>query len=117
MKKLGIVEGFYGGSLNFHDRNSIVELLSKNSLNYYLYAPKEDPFLRNHLDLDPTPDWQSSFNDFVDLSSSHKVTIGVGLAPIDKKHAIELNKKIELFMNLSRIFIVRTSRNFESYKK
>ena len=29
MKKLGIVEGFYGGSLNFHDRNSIVELLSK----------------------------------------------------------------------------------------
>ena len=44
MKKLGIVEGFYGGSLNFHDRNSIVELLSKNSLNYYLYAPKEDPF-------------------------------------------------------------------------
>ena len=100
MKKLGIVEGFYGGSLNFHDRNSIVQLLSKNSLNYYLYAPKEDPFLRNHLDLDPTPDWQSSFNDFVDLSSSHKVTIGVGLAPIDKKHAIELNKKIELFMNL-----------------
>ena len=41
MKKLGIVEGFYGGSLNFHDRNSIVELLSKNSLNYYLYAPKD----------------------------------------------------------------------------
>ena len=28
------------------------------------------------------------------------MTIGVGLAPIDKKHAIELNKKIELFMNL-----------------
>ena len=44
MKDLGIVEGFYGESLDFDDRNSIIKLLSENNLNYYLYAPKEDPF-------------------------------------------------------------------------
>ena len=72
MKNLGIVEGFYGESLDFDDRNSIVQLLSENSLNYYLYAPKEDPFLRNHLDLEPTSEWQNSFKGFVDLSNKSK---------------------------------------------
>ena len=100
MKNLGIVEGFYGESLDFNDRNSIVKLLSENNLNYYLYAPKEDPFLRNHLDLEPTPEWQNAFKDFVDLSNESNVTIGVGLAPINKKHTADLAKKIELFMNL-----------------
>ena len=100
MKNLGIVEGFYGESLDFDDRNSIIKLLSENNLNYYLYAPKEDPFLRNHLDLEPTPEWQNSFKDFVDLSNESNVTIGVGLAPINKKHTVDLAKKIELFMNL-----------------
>ena len=100
MKDLGIVEGFYGESLDFDDRNSIIKLLSENNLNYYLYAPKEDPFLRNHLDLEPTPEWQNSFKDFVDLSNESNVTIGVGLAPINKKHTVDLAKKIELFMNL-----------------
>ena len=100
MKNLGIVEGFYGESLDFVDRNSIIKLLSENNLNYYLYAPKEDPFLRNHLDLEPTPEWQNSFKDFVDLSNESNVTIGVGLAPINKKHTADLAKKIELFMNL-----------------
>ena len=38
MKNLGIVEGFYGESLDFDDRNSIIKLLSENNLNYYLYA-------------------------------------------------------------------------------
>ena len=100
MKDLGIVEGFYGESLDFDDRNSIIKLLSENNLNYYLYAPKEDPFLRNHLDLEPTPEWQNSFKDFVDLSNESNVTIGVGLATINKKHTADLAKKIELFMNL-----------------
>ena len=100
MKKLGVVEGFYGESLSFDDRHSIVQLLSKNNLNYYLYAPKEDPFLRNHLDLEPTPEWQNLFKDFVNFSSKHNVTIGVGLAPIDKKHAGELTNKIKLFVDL-----------------
>ena len=100
MKNLGIVEGFYGESLDFDDRNSIIKLLSENNLNYYLYAPKEDPFLRNHLDLEPTPEWQNAFKDFVDLSNESNVTIGVGLAPINKKHTADLAKKIELFMNL-----------------
>ncbi len=100
MKKLGIVEGFYGESLSFDDRHSIIQLLSKNNLNYYLYAPKEDPFLRNHLDLEPMPEWQNLFKDFVNLSAKHNVTIGVGLAPIDKKHVSELANKIKLFVDM-----------------
>ena len=52
MKKLGVVEGFYGSLMSFSQRNSIVESLSNNNLNFYLYAPKEDPFIRKHIDLD-----------------------------------------------------------------
>ena len=40
-KNLGIVEGFYGESLDFDDRNSIIKLLSENNLNYYLCAQKK----------------------------------------------------------------------------
>ena len=52
MKKLGVVEGFYGSLMSFSQRNSIIESLSNNNLNFYLYAPKEDPFIRKHIDLD-----------------------------------------------------------------
>ena len=64
MKKLGIVEGFYGSLMSFSQRNSIVESLSDNSLNFYLYAPKEDPFIRKHIDLDHPKEWEEQFQNF-----------------------------------------------------
>ena len=64
MKKLGVVEGFYGSLMSFSQRNAIVESLSNNNLNFYLYAPKEDPFIRKHIDLDHSKEWEDQFQNF-----------------------------------------------------
>ena len=64
MKKIGIVEGFYGSLMSFSQRNSIVDSLSNNNLNFYLYAPKEDPFIRKHIDLDHSKEWEEQFQNF-----------------------------------------------------
>ena len=37
-----------------------------NDLNSYLYAPKEDPFLRSHIDIEYTKEWLTAFRDFVE---------------------------------------------------
>ena len=49
MKYRGIVEGYYGKLVSFEDRKIHIDLMSENQLNFYLYAPKEDPFLRSDL--------------------------------------------------------------------
>ena len=41
MKKLGIVEGFYGSLMSFSQRNAIVESLSNNNLNFICMPPKK----------------------------------------------------------------------------
>ena len=82
MKKIGVVEGYYGKSSNFDDRKKIIESLNRYDLNSYLYAPKEDPFLRSHIDIEYTKEWLTAFRDFVDFSKDHSVNVGVGLAPV-----------------------------------
>ena len=100
MKNLGIVEGFYGESLDFDDRNSIIRLLSENNLNYYLYAPKEDPFLRSYIDIDHTENWLKDFDDFLEFSKKMDVEVGLGLAPIKKNNLEALKKKVKNFSDL-----------------
>ena len=69
MKKIGVVEGYYGELSKFDDRKKIIESLNKYNLNFYLYAAKEDPFLRSHLDIEYTKEWLSAFRNFVNFST------------------------------------------------
>ena len=100
MKYRGIVEGYYGKLVSFEDRKIHIDLMSENQLNFYLYAPKEDPFLRSDLNLDHPKGWLEDFSEFVNYAKIKEVTIGVGLAPIsnNKEH---IYNKIELFYKLA----------------
>ena len=97
MKKIGVVEGYYGKSSNFDDRKKIIESLNRYDLNSYLYAPKEDPFLRSHIDIEYTKEWLTAFRDFVDFSKDHSVNVGVGLAPVKTADTADLKEKIKVF--------------------
>ena len=97
MKKIGVVEGYYGKSSNFDDRKKIIESLNRYDLNFYLYAPKEDPFLRSHIDIEYTKEWLTAFRDFVDFSKDHSVDVGVGLAPVKTADTADLKEKIKVF--------------------
>ena len=98
MKKIGVVEGYYGKSSNFDDRKKIIESLNRHDLNFYLYAPKEDPFLRSHIDIEYTKEWLTAFRDFVDFSRDHSVNVGVGLAPVKTADTVDLKEKIKVFV-------------------
>jgi len=97
MKRIGIVEGYYGKMLTFEDRKKILSSLSDNSLNFYMYAPKEDPFLRSHIDIDHTENWLREFDDFIAYSQKMNVDVGIGLAPIYKNKIEALKSKINNF--------------------
>ncbi len=97
MKRIGVVEGYYGEISKFDDRKKIIESLNKNNFNFYLYAPKEDPFLRSHLDIEYTKEWLSDFQSFVNFSNDLSVDIGVGLAPVKTGHLTDLKEKIKIF--------------------
>jgi len=43
---LGIIEGFYGPLWTWAERRSLVKSLAPHGYEFYLYAPKADPFLR-----------------------------------------------------------------------
>ncbi len=51
----GVVEGFYGTPWTFEHRADIVTFESKNNLNSYIYAPKDDPYHRE--------DWRIPYPD------------------------------------------------------
>ena len=100
MKKFGVIEGFYGKLMSFEDRHKILESFSKNQLNYYLYAPKEDPFLRHNFELEPFDEWSEQFKKFLDDAHSKSVDIEVGVSPSLESHTSFIQKKIEFFLNL-----------------
>ena len=99
MRRIGIVEGYYGKIPTFEQRKKIISSLSESNLNFYLYAPKEDPFLRSHIDIDHTENWLKDFDDFLKFSKKMDVEVGLGLAPIKKNNLEALKKKVKIFLD------------------
>ena len=97
MKRIGIVEGYYGKIPTFEQRKKIISSLSEHSLNFYMYAPKEDPFLRSNIDIDHTENWLREFDDFIAYSQKMSVEVSIGLAPIYKNKTEALKSKIKNF--------------------
>lgn len=97
MKRIGIVEGYYGKISTFEQRKKIISSLSEHDLNFYMYAPKEDPFLRSNIDIDHTENWLREFDDFIACSQKMSVEVGIGLAPICKNKTEALKSKIKNF--------------------
>ncbi len=109
MKKVGIIEGFYGKSYEFSSRYELIKSMSTSELNYYLYAPKEDPFIRNNFDLTPSESWQNELKNFIAEARNYDIDVGVGLTPYKEEHIKKFEKKIESLVilgcnNISLLF-------------
>jgi len=80
---LGIIEGFFGRSWSWEERASYAPFLKSYSYSFYVYAPKEESFLRKQ--------WSERFPEerFAALASlsatfkKHGVSFGVGLSPFE----------------------------------
>ena len=77
----GYIEGYYGKLLNWENRELIVKSLSKNKMNTYFYAPKEDLKHRLHWRSEYERNWRKNFIKFSTFSKKQKVNIIAGIAP------------------------------------
>ena len=79
----GVIEGFFGRSWAWQDRADTLSFLSAHQLSCYIYAPKEDPYLRRQWD-QPWP--ADMFSELASLSGRARklgVKWGLGLSPLE----------------------------------
>jgi hyaluronoglucosaminidase len=77
----GYIEGYYGQLLDWESRKLIIKSLSKNKMNTYLYAPKEDENHRLNWRNEYSSKWRQSFRDFTHFSKKNNIKIIAGIAP------------------------------------
>ena len=79
---LGLIEGFFGKSWSWQHRIDYANWLRQHGYDFYLYAPKDDGYLRRHWQL-PWPAAQQE--QLKTLASSYRaagLAFGVGLTPL-----------------------------------
>jgi hypothetical protein len=80
---LGIIEGYYGKPWSWTDRAGVAEALKPAGYDFYLYAPKADPFLRRRW-AEPHPDAEAeAIAGFAGRCAELGVAFGVGLSPYE----------------------------------
>lgn len=100
---IGIIEGFFGRSWSWEDRENYAKFLALNAYNFYIYAPKSDKNLRMLWQQDwPTP-VKEKLIALRDNFYAANIDFGIGLSP----HEIYLdntrNQRQQLKQRLKQI--------------
>ena len=77
----GYSEGYYGRLLSWESRKLIVKSLTKNKMNTYFYAPKEDVYHRLCWRKKYDEKWRANFREFIEYSKLNNIKIIAGIAP------------------------------------
>lgn len=80
---LGIIEGFFGASWTWNERAAYASFLKTHGYSFYVYAPKDEAFLRKRW-ADPFP--EDRFAELARLATTFKASnlhFGVGLSPYE----------------------------------
>lgn len=83
---LGVIEGFFGKGWSWQARARYAQWLPRHGYGFYIYAPKEDGYLRKHWAL-PWPEQQLA--DLAELARqcrANGLAFGVGLSPMGAHH-------------------------------
>ncbi len=79
--KIGVVEGFFGPAWPEVDRLSYAPFIQKSGGGFYIYAPKQDPYLRKKWREPWSAEYLASLRSKAEHFHQHNVTFGVGLSP------------------------------------
>ncbi len=77
----GYIEGYYGKLLAWESRKLIIKSLSKNKMNTYFYAPKEDVYHRLCWRKKYNEKWRMDFKNFVQFGKLNDINVIAGIAP------------------------------------
>ncbi len=107
---IGYIEGYYGKLLSWKHRELIVNSLSKNNMNTYFYAPKEDLNHRLCWKKQYGKIWRSNFRKFADICKKNKVNIVAGIAPGLDFNFKQLSEKRRIYKNSDFEFLLNKAK-------
>jgi len=86
----GVVEGFYGETWTFEQREDLMNFCRVHNLNSYIYAPKDDLYHRSKWRLPYPSEEMSALKDLVTVSKAHGVRFIFAVSP-----GLDLNYKTQ----------------------
>ena len=98
--RFGIIEGFFGKPWDWSARLSCVDFLRDFGYQFYIYAPKADPFLRRRWREPMPPETLQRLSDVNSRCRDIGLSLGVGLTPFeiylnyDAKAQVGLRSKV-----------------------
>lgn len=96
----GVIEGFFGPEWSWAHRQILCEAIKKSEGNFYIYAPKRDPYLRKSWQHDHPKEMLRDLKKLSAKCHEQKLEFGIGLSPFeihllwDKKTKQILKEKI-----------------------
>lgn len=106
MNKIGVVEGFFGPAWSESSRRSFALFLAKYGGDFYIYAPKQDPYLRKSWREEWPIDYINKLLDLKNHFESYNIKFGVGFSPfalgekVTDDDKLLLKNKMQIFNNL-----------------
>jgi len=104
--ELGIIEGFYGKTWSWAERQQLISSLAPAGYGFYLYAPKADAFLRRRWREAHPAEQAQGLQAFASFCRGQDVRFGIGLSPyeiylnFDAQAQADLQAKLAFFDRL-----------------
>jgi hyaluronoglucosaminidase len=83
---LGVIEGFFGHSWSWQRRMEYARWLPRHGYGFYIYAPKDDGYLRRHWQQPWPADQLAELGTLAAACKNNGLAFGVGLTPLGAHH-------------------------------
>jgi hyaluronoglucosaminidase len=100
---LGLIEGFYGRPWSWRERVDTVAFLAPHGYDFYLYAPKADPFLRRRWRESHPDETLQALGGLAAECATLGVRFGVGLSPFEIYRGFDEAAKADLARKLAEL--------------
>jgi len=81
--RAGVIEGFFGKPWDWSARLSGIDFLHDNGYQFYIYAPKADPFLRRRWREPMPPETLQQLSKLGARCRERGISLGIGLTPFE----------------------------------
>ena len=99
---LGLIEGYYGQPWSWRARREAISFLKRHGFDFFIYAPKADPYLRKRWRQDHPAELEDALRHVAKHCRTEKVRFGVGLSPFELYRDFNADAKSALANKLSQ---------------
>lgn len=103
MADLGIIEGYFGTPWQWEARTEVMKFLSQNSFNFFIYAPKNDKYLRDKWRTPYPAEKIAELYKFSNQCLDSNVSFGIGLSPLQLFEDFNSSEKSYLKSKISAL--------------